>query len=118
MSYNTLLLDQTTWDLVVDANGNIAAASSPYSFAQDVASACKLFLSELWYNTSKGVPYLEEILGHLPTEDALKQYLIEAALSVNGVVSANVTINSFDYRTLTGNIEFVDLYGNTNNVGF
>lgn len=114
----TLLLDQSTWDLVVDATGNIALASSPYSLAQDVASACRLFLGELWYNTNKGVPYNEEILGKLPTEDALKQYLINAALSVENVTSADVVINSFDGRSLSGSIVFVDNLGNTQNVGF
>jgi len=115
---STLLLTQDTWDLCVDALGNIAMATAPYSYAQDVASACKLFLGELWYNTSKGVPYLEEILGKLPTEDALRLYLTEAALSVDGVVKADVIVNSFDGRTITGNIQFVDINGNTANVGF
>jgi len=63
---NTLLLDQTAWDLVIDSNGNIAMASPPYSLAQDVASAIKLFQGELWYDTSKGIPYFNEILGHMP----------------------------------------------------
>ena len=115
---STLLLTQDTWDLCVDALGNIAVATVPYSYAQDVASACKLFLGELWYNTAKGVPYLEEILGKLPTEDALRQYLIEAALSVDGVVKVDVIVNSFDSRTISGNIQFVDINGNTSNVGF
>lgn len=115
---STLLLTQDTWDLCADALGNIAMASEPYSYAQDVASACRLFLGELWYNSQKGVPYLEDILGHLPTEDALRQFLIEAALSVDGVVKADVIVNSFDSRTITGNIQFVDINGNTANVGF
>ena len=115
---STLLLTQDTWDLCVDALGNIAVATAPYSYAQDVASACKLFLGELWYNTSKGVPYLEEILGMLPTEDALRQYLIGVALSVDGVVKVDVIVNSFDSRTISGNIQFVDINGNTSNVGF
>ena len=28
---NTLLLDQSAWDLVLDVNGNIALAGTPYS---------------------------------------------------------------------------------------
>ena len=40
---NTLLLDLTNWDLLVDASGNIAVASDPYSVAQDVASAVRVF---------------------------------------------------------------------------
>ena len=40
---NTLLLDQTAWDLVLDSAGNIALAAVPYARAQDVASAIKTF---------------------------------------------------------------------------
>jgi len=113
----TLLLDQSSWDLVIDANGNIAMAAEPYSYAQDVATACRTFLGELWYDTDKGIPYNDDVLGHLPTADALRQYLVEAALTVDGVVKADATVASFDSRTITGNIVFVDIYGNTGNVG-
>lgn len=113
----TILLDNNTWDLVADAAGNIAVADSPYSLAQDVASACRLFLAELWYDSTKGVPYNEEILGKLPTEDALRQFLIDAALTVETVVSADVQINSFDGRSLSGILTFTDSLGGTFNVG-
>ena len=62
----TLLLDRTQWDLVQDANGNIALATEPYARAQDVASACRLFRGELWYDTAAGIPYFEDILGKSP----------------------------------------------------
>lgn len=114
----TLLLTQDTWDLCVDALGNIAVASEPYSYAQDVASACKLFLGELWYNTEKGMPYEDDILGYLPTEDFLRQSLVEQSLTVQGVVKSDAIVNSFDGRKISGNIQFVDINGNTNNVGF
>lgn len=32
---STLLLDTLAWDLAVDAAGNIAVATEPYSLAQD-----------------------------------------------------------------------------------
>ena len=38
---NTLYLDPQSWDLVLDAAGNIAMAKGPYAKAQDVASAKK-----------------------------------------------------------------------------
>ena len=62
----TLLLDRTAWDLCLDSNGNIALASEPYSLAQDVASAVRLFLGECYYDTTKGIPYWTEVLGMLP----------------------------------------------------
>ena len=60
---NTLYLDPQNWDLVLDAAGNIAMAKDPYAKAQDVASACRLFSGELYYDTEKGIPYFEETLG-------------------------------------------------------
>jgi hypothetical protein len=38
---DTLLLDVTRWDLVLDSARNIAVAATPYSISQDVASAVK-----------------------------------------------------------------------------
>lgn len=112
----TLLLDLTNCDLVVDSAGNIAVASAPYAIAQDVASACKLFLGELWYDTSKGIPYFEKVLGQLPSIDQLKEYLVSAALTVPGVVSATCIIQSFADRQVTGQIQFTDSTGNTGTV--
>jgi len=63
---NTLLLDTDKWDLVLDVSGNIAVASDPYSVAQDGASALKLVSGELWYDTTRGVPYFQRIFGKAP----------------------------------------------------
>jgi hypothetical protein len=109
----TLLLDVASWDLVVDTAGNIAVAAEPYSYAQDVASAIRLFLGELWYNTAPGVPYFQEILGKAPPVQVFKERLIQAALRVPGVVSAECTIAAFEGRTVKGQVTFVDETGQT-----
>jgi hypothetical protein len=116
--FNTLLLDQTEWDLVLDSSGNIAKAEPPYALAQDVASAVRLFLGELWYDTTKGIPYFEDVLGHLPPLPLLTGHMQKAALSVPGVVSARVLIDSFNSREITGQIQFIDETGAANNVRF
>lgn len=118
MRYNTLLLDQQAWDLVLDANGNIAVAEPPYALAQDVASAIKLFLGELYYDQDKGIPYFEDILGHLPPPALFTGYLERAAMTVPGVVSARCTITSFANRVATGVVEFIDEEGEENGVNF
>ncbi len=59
---NTLLLDQVTWDLAVDTSGNIAVAADPYSQAQDAASSIKTFAGEVYYDTTRGIPYFTQIL--------------------------------------------------------
>lgn len=106
--YKTLLLDRTVWDLVLDSNGNIALASPPYALEQDVASAVRLFLGELWYDTTKGIPYFEEILGQLPPVSLFTSYIEKAALTVPGVVSARCVISSFQNREISGEIQFID----------
>lgn len=116
--YKTILLDRTEWDSVLDTNGNIAVASPPYALAQDVASAIKLFLGELWYDTENGIPYFEEILGHLPPVSLFISYMEKAALTVPGVVSASVIINSFEDRAVNGQVLFVDENGIENSVSF
>lgn len=106
--YKTLLLDRTVWDLVLDSNGNVALASPPYALEQDVASAVRLFLGELWYDTTKGIPYFEEILGQLPPVSLFTSYIEKAALTVPGVVSARCVISSFQNRAISGEIQFID----------
>lgn len=108
---NTLLLDPETWDLVIDAAGNIAMATQPYSIAQDVASACRLFSGELWYDTAKGVPYFEQILGKNPPLSLIKAEIVKAALTVPNVVSAQCFISAFDGRSITGQVQVVDTFG-------
>lgn len=109
----TLLLDTTTWDLVVDAAGNIAAAADPYALAQDAASAIRLFAGELWYDITKGVPYWAQILGVAPPLSLLKAKFIAAALTVPGVVSAQCFISSFTDREVRGQVQITDANGNT-----
>lgn len=115
---NTLLLDQTVWDLVLDVNGNIALAGAPYSVAQDVASATRTFLGECWYDTSLGIPYWQQILGEFPPLQYVAEQIQDAALTVPNVVAAKVTFTSFKNRSLAGQIQIIDTDGATNNVAF
>ena len=115
---NTLLLDQTAWDLVLDANGNIALAGAPYSIAQDVASATRTFLGECWYDVSQGLPYWQQILGEFPPLQYIAEKIQDAALTVPNVVAAKATFTSFQNRSLAGQIQIIDTDGATNNVAF
>jgi hypothetical protein len=116
--FNTLLLDQDTWDLIADANGNIAQAAPPYALAQDVASAIKTFLGEVWYNDSIGIPYFGQILGKTPPVSVFKAYMVAAALTVPGVVSATCIISAFQNGTVTGQVQFRDSNNQTSTVSF
>lgn len=118
MRFNTLILDQRAWDLVIDSMGNIAMAQPAYALAQDVASAVKLFLGELWYDTTKGIPYFQNILGHLPPVSLFIGYIEKAALTVPGVVSAQCIITEFSNTAITGRVKFIDEQGITQNASF
>lgn len=115
---DTLILATDTWDLVTDANGNIAVASSPYSMAQDVASAVRLFAGELWYDTTQGIPYFETILGHRAPFQIIKAQIEKAAMSVPDVVLARCTLAALNNRVLTGQVLITDAKGVANNVQF
>lgn len=114
----TLLLDRTTWDLVKDASGNIAVASDPYSKAQDAASACRLFAGELYYDTTLGVPYFQQILGKSPPLSYMRQKFVEAATRVPGVVRAAAYITSFKDRKVGGQVQVTDQAGRTFGANF
>ena len=111
---NTVLLNPKTWDLMLDSSKSIAMASEPYALAQDVASACKLFRGELWYNTDKGIPYFQKILGFRPPMSLLKDEFQKAALSVPNVAKASAQFNIVkNDRKLTGQLNFTDKNGIT-----
>lgn len=112
----TLLLDQSSWDLCLDANGSIAVAQPPYATAQSVSSAIRTFLGECWYDTSLGVPYRSSILGKNPPLTYLIAQMEAAALSVSGVVSAVCTIFSTKGRAVNGQVTFTDSGGNTQTI--
>jgi hypothetical protein len=102
---DTLLLDRTAWDLVLDANGNIAVASAPYSLAQDAASAIKTFLGECTWDTTLGVPYLTQIFSGNPSLAQVEALFVAAAESVPGVASAEVFLQVADDRIIGGQVQ-------------
>lgn len=102
---STLLLDRTTWDLVLDAAGNIAVAAEPYSLAQDAASAIRTYRGEVYWDTQLGVPWLTQIFGKNPSLSQLKGYFVAAALTVPDVASAVCYIVSITGRSISGQIQ-------------
>lgn len=102
---STLLLDRSTWDLVLDADGNIAVASAPYSLAQDAASAIRTFLGECLWDTTIGVPFLTLVFSPSASVAQVQAVLAAAAETVPGVESATVTITRGSDRTITGQVQ-------------
>ncbi len=114
----TFYLDPDTWDLAVDATGSIALASGAYRLAQDAASAIKTFQGEVWYDTTRGVPYLTKILGYAPSTALLKSLFEAAAMTVPGMTAAKVYITSLGDRTVTGQVHVTDSSGASAIAGF
>lgn len=101
---DTLLLDTQTWDLVYDANGNIAVAAEPYALAQDAASEIKTFLGECYYDTTRGVDYTH-IFGRSPALTFIKGLFVAAASKVPDVTKAACFLSSLRGRVLTGQVQ-------------
>jgi len=112
----TIFLDPVAWDLCLDTSGNIALAAEPYAVAQDVASECRLFSGELWYDTTRGIPYFSKVLGQPLNAAYYGARLRAAALSVPTVVFAKVTLGALQNRSLIGQIQFTTLDGTTQTV--
>jgi hypothetical protein len=115
----SLLLARDTWDLVIDANANVAVATAPYALAQEAACAIQTWAGEEWFNTAAGVPYLTQVFtGVPPSLPQIKQLLINAALTVPGVASAQVYVNSISLRGLSGQVQITSSTGQTAAAGF
>ena len=118
---DTLALGDLTWDLTVDPNGDIAVASDDadaVGLAQDAASAIKLFLGELWYDTTQGIPYFAQILGQRPPVSLMKARFVAAAKTVPGVVAAVCYISSITNRGVSGQVQVTDVNGNSATAAF
>ena len=118
MPLQTLYLDPGSWDLALDASGNIALASAPYAVAQDAASEIRLFSGELWYDASQGIPYWGQVLGEAPPVELIRAQFVSAALKVPDAVTAKVFFTSFDGRQITGQAHVTDSNGQTAAIGF
>jgi len=108
---STLLLDRSTWDLVLDVDNNIAVATEPYALAQDAASSCKVFKSECYYDTTRGIPYIDVIFGKNVPLSLVKSYLTNEATRINGVVTAKAYITSLSDRNLGAQVQMTDASG-------
>lgn len=97
--------------MCLDTSGNMARASDPYAQAQDAASACRLFYNELWYGPTRGIRYFEEILGHGQPIAILKARLVEAALTVPGVLTAVVYLTAVKARSISGQVQITTAAG-------
>ncbi|MFZ4835753.1 hypothetical protein [Rouxiella sp. Mn2063] len=114
MTYKTLQLDTSNWDLTLDGSGDLAIASDGYATAQDVASACLVFSGECYYDNTLGIPWKEDVLGKRPSPGFIAQKMQNEALKLPNVDQAIASV-FFDKNTRTtrGAIRITDVDGNT-----
>lgn len=116
MAGHTLLLDTDTWDLTLDAGGNIATTTDSYGIAQNVANAVRLFTNDAWYDPDRGIPHFVIDLGLLPQDSLVRARMTRAARGVDGVAGATVDITGLEDRVLTGTISLTLENGDVANV--
>lgn len=115
---DSLLMDVDTWDLIIDADRNMALCGAPYAVAQDVACATRTFTNELIFDLDAGVPYFEEILGQTPPLQLVQSRITQEALTVPNVSQARTIINRSDQGTISGEIQIIDIDGEEAGIGF
>ena len=115
---DTIYLQPDVWDLTLDASGNIALASQPYSLAQDAATAIRTFAGECYYDTTQGLPYFDEIFTSPVPLSLYRALCVKAALSVPGVIRADVFFTDIGGRQLRGQVQCYDSGGNLTLAGF
>ncbi|VEB99922.1 Uncharacterised protein [Cedecea lapagei] len=119
MITKSFLLDVDSWDLSLDAAGNIASTQNPYAVAQDAACSCSTFLGEAWYDTTLGLPYYERILGHWPGSQLINTKMATEAKKLPYVQDAfcTVTISNGD-RAASGVMTLTDTNNQQSTINF
>lgn len=108
---------------IMDANGDMTFGQSLQNFAtgaqacaQNVVTTLRMYLGEWFLDTSKGVPWFQDILKK-PENLALAEADLKAAIL--GVLGVN-TILSFSFvqsgRGATVTVSLDTLYGNINGI--
>ena len=105
MTAHTLYLRPDTWDITLDSSGRIARSTQAYAIAQNVANAVRLFTGEAFFAMDEGIPHFDIELGKTrPALSVLRAPMREAALNVEGVLDAQITLDDVQERKLTGEI--------------
>lgn len=105
MTAHTLYLQPDSWDITLDSSGKIARSTQAYAIAQNVANAVRLFTGEAFFAMDEGIPHFDIELGKTrPALSVLRARMREAALNVEGVLDAQITLDDVQERKLTGEI--------------
>ena len=105
MTAHTFYLNPDSWDITLDSSGRIARSTQAYAIAQNVANAVRLFTNEAFFAMDEGIPHFDIELGKTrPALSVLRARMREAALNVEGVLDAQITLDDVQERKLMGEI--------------
>lgn len=105
MNAYTLYLTPDNWDITLDSSGRLQTSAAAYAIAQNVANAVRLFTNEAFFAMDEGIPHFDIELGYIrPALSVLRARMREAALNVDGVLDAQINLDSVKDRRLTGEI--------------
>ena len=105
MNGHTLYLTPDNWDITLDSSGRLQTSANAYAIAQNVANAVRLFAGEAFFAMDEGIPHFDIELGKTrPALSVLRARMREAALNVEGVLDAQITLDDVQERKLTGEI--------------
>ena len=108
---NTLQLTPG-WDLARTPNGDLSIATGNRAIEQDVASACRTWRGESWYNTALGVPYLPTTFARRPMVSTVKNLIATEALRVPGAATATIYLTAIaPNRNVGGQIQITNTAG-------
>ena len=117
MSAYTLKLDTDSWDLTLDAAGNISTATDDYAIAQNVANAVRLFTNDSYFWPGKGIPHYLTSLGADINPVVVQSRVEDAALAIDGVSEAEAILDDIDStRVLSGSVYITTEDGETADV--
>ena len=107
MKKRSLLLNDH-WDIFLSPSGDIALTDGLFCDAQNVANAVRLFTDDAYLAKDKGVPHFAIDLGVLPSTAVVRARYRKAAVGVENIAEAEVTITRItDARVMEGYIDSV-----------
>ena len=111
-----LLLDPVTGDLVVvngfggfgpnSGQGDLTFATDSVAIEQDVRQALGLYLGEDALSPDDGTPWFQQVLGKLPSANALREMFKSRIESLPGIFSVDTINLSVDPKTRALTVSF------------
>jgi len=100
-------------DIYLGSRSGVAIVTGADEVAQGIRTKLRLFLGEWFLDTTKGVPYFEEIFSGVYDHARIESVLRAQIRSQSGVTEITSFSTSFDRagRALTVNFEVDTIYG-------